>query len=169
MDIAHVISELKRNKEVLKSLLEGTDRETYLWKQNPEKWCMLEIVCHLYDEEREDFRARVKSVLENPELPLTPIDPVGWATERKYIERDYNKVLNDFLIERDNSVEWLKRLDNSAWNNFNKHPSLGDVRAAMFFVNWLAHDYLHIRQITKLKYDYLTSITNEDISYAGSW
>lgn len=25
----------------------------------PEKWCLLEIVFHLYDEEREEFRARV--------------------------------------------------------------------------------------------------------------
>jgi len=43
------------------------------------------------------------------------------------------------------------------------------MTASMFFSNWLAHDYLHIRQITRLKYDYLKQLTNEDLSYAGTW
>ncbi len=43
------------------------------------------------------------------------------------------------------------------------------MTAKMFLSNWLAHDYLHIRQITKLKYDYLKQLTNEDLNYAGNW
>jgi hypothetical protein len=39
----------------------------------------------------------------------------------------------------------------------------------MIFANWLAHDYLHIRQILRLKYEYLKSISEEDLSYAGEW
>lgn len=33
--------------------------------------------------------------------------------------------------------------------------------------NWLAHDYLHMRQI--IKYQYLKEKTNIDLQYAGNW
>ncbi len=169
MNTNHIIEELKRNKTVFKNILENLPQEQYNWRFNPEKWCLLEIVCHLYDEEREDFRERVKHILANPELPLNSIDPVGWVKSRKYIERDYNTALKNFLSERENSVKWLEQLENPRWDNFYKHPKLGNLSAKMIFANWLAHDYLHIRQILKLKYEYLKSISGEDLSYAGIW
>jgi hypothetical protein len=33
----------------------------------------------------------------------------------------------------------------------------------------MAHDLLHIRQITKLKYDYLKYLSGQGLSYAGDW
>lgn len=165
----HIINELKRNKFVFRELLSGLSREFILWKQSPEKWCLLEIVSHLYDEEREDFRARVKHILETPDLPMPSINPVGWVTERNYLKQDFNKVLNNFLNERNLSIEWLENLETDKWNNINHHPKLGDISANMIFANWLAHDYLHIRQIIRLKYDYLKSLSGENLSYAGDW
>lgn len=38
-----------------------------------------------------------------------------------------------------------------------------------FLTNWLTHDYLHMRQIIKLKYDYLEQQSGEMIDYAGTW
>jgi hypothetical protein len=169
MNEKNIINELLRNANVFDKLLHNIPKEIYLWRQNEKKWCLLEIVCHLYDEEREDFRARVKLVLENPELPANPINPVGWVTERKYIEQNYDDMLNKFLIERKQSVDWLNGLKDAKWNNIHKHPQLGELSAKMFLTNWLAHDYLHMRQIIKLKYDYLKAITGEDLSYAGEW
>ena len=169
MDAKHIIDELRKNKTVFKDLLENLSPEIYMWRINPDKWCLLEIICHLYDEEREDFRTRVKHILENPELPLNSIDPVGWVTSRKYIEKDYDKVLTNFLNERDNSINWLSKLENPKWNNIYEHPKLGKLSAKMIFTNWLAHDYLHIRQIIRLKFEYLKSVTGENLSYAGDW
>jgi hypothetical protein len=165
----YIITELHRNADVFKKLLNNVPEEIYLWRQNEKKWCMLGIICHLYDEEREDFRARVKLVLENPQLPANPINPVGWVTERKYIEQNYNTVLANFLNERNISVEWLNQLKDPIWGNVYTHPKIGDLSAKMFLINWLAHDYLHIRQIIKLKYDYLKEISGENLSYAGEW
>jgi hypothetical protein len=140
-----------------------------MWKPNPEKWCLLEIVCHLYDEEREDFRARTKHTLETPNAPLPPIDPQGWVEARNYLQQNYHDKLNNFLTERELSVIWLQTLSNAKWDNAYEHPKLGRMTAKMFLANWLAHDYLHIRQITKVKFDYLKQLTNEDLSYAGNW
>lgn len=169
MDYNKIILELFRNKDVFRSLLTGLPKEQYLWKSNSEKWCLLEICCHLYDEEREDFRTRTKYVLETPELPLPTIDPVKWIEERAYIQQDFNSTLNKFLKEREKSVKWLQSLRNPNWDNAYNHPKFGEMTAKMFLTNWLAHDYLHIRQIISLKFDYLKQLTHESLTYAGNW
>lgn len=164
-----IIDELKINKHIFNKILLDTSNELFLWKPNRDNWCLLEIVCHLYDEEREDFRSRTDQILKNPDLPFSPIDPVGWVQERGYIKKDYDIMLKKFLIERDSSIEWLKSLDKPKWTNAYKHPKLGSLSAKMFLTNWLAHDYLHIRQILKLKYLYLEHLSDESITYAGAW
>lgn len=169
MNYEKIILELDRNKNIFKELLTKIREEQHLWKPKPEKWCLLEIVCHLYDEEREDFRTRVKHVLETPDLPLPPIDPPGWVQERKYIQQNYTDTLSKFLQEREQSVKWLQTLTNPQWDNFYVHPKFGQMTAKMFLCNWLAHDYLHIRQILKLKFDYLKYLTDEKLTYAGVW
>jgi hypothetical protein len=169
MNSKYIIEELKRNRIVFKDFFEGLEKEVYLWKPNPEKWCVLEVICHLYDEEREDFRARVKLTLENPEMHANPIDPIGWVTSRKYIEQDYKNILQRFLLERDNSLAWLNGLKNAKWENVYKHPLLGDLSAEIFLSSWLAHDYLHIKQLTKIKYDYFREISEDKVDYAGEW
>ncbi len=169
MDYIKIIKELSANKSVFHELLKEKHQEEYSWKQAPEKWCLLEIICHLYDEEREDFRARTKHVLETPASPLPSIDPVGWVKERKYMEQDYDTKLNSFLAEREESVKWLKSLQHPKWDNAYQHPKFGAMTAKMFLSNWLAHDYLHFRQITKLKYDFVKHISGEQLDYAGTW
>ena len=169
MNESKIISELSHNIKVYKSLLDDLPQEIFLWKQSPEKWCLLEIVCHLYDEEREDFRARVRNILDNPQMPLNSIDPVGWVSERDYIKRDYEESLIKFLHERKVSIDWLNGIINPKWDNVHIHPKFGKLSARMILTNWLAHDYLHFRQIIRLKYDYLNKISGENLSYAGDW
>ena len=164
-----IIQELKRNQSVFQQLLQDVPSEMITWKTQPDKWCLLEIVCHLHDEEREDFRVRTKQVLENPSLPLPPINPPAWVTERKYMEQDFSAVLQKFLQERAVSITWLESLQNPSWDNVYHHPKVGPRSAWMYLSNWLAHDYLHIRQITRLKYDYLGHRSGVSLDYAGNW
>lgn len=164
-----IIQELSRNKDIFNGLLTGLSKEEYLWKSNPDKWCLLEITCHLYDEEREDFRARTKHVLETPELPLNPIDPTGWVQERKYIQQDLSESLDKFLKEREQSIKWLQSLTNPKWDSTYNHPKFGQMTAKTFLSNWVAHDYLHIRQILNLKFNYLKQLSDETLAYAGDW
>lgn len=169
MDHSKIINELSRNKDVFRDLLHGLTREMYLWKPAPEKWCLLEIICHLFDEEREDFRARTKHVLETPDDPMTPIDPVAWVKERAYLEQDFEPSLEKFLKERNASVDWLQSLESPKWINTYAHPKIGPLTAKMFLANWLAHDYLHIRQILRVKFEYFRQLTDENMDYAGNW
>jgi hypothetical protein len=169
MNSNKITKELERNKTVFKELLSNSTKEEYLWKPSQNKWCLLEIVCHLHDEEIEDFRARVHSVLDNPESSLTPIDPFSWVAERKYFEQDYNTKVDSFIKEREKSIKGLLQLKAPNWDNTYQHPQLGPLSAKLFLSNWLAHDYLHIRQILKVKFDYLKYHSGENLNYAGKW
>ena len=130
---------------------------------------MLEIVCHLLDEEVEDFRTRTKQVLEDPKKALPPIDPVGWVKQRKYIEQDFEETLARFIEERDNSLRWIRSLKIVNWDNAYQHPKFGPMTAKLFISNWLAHDYLHIRQILYLKRGFHEATSEESLAYAGNW
>ena len=169
MDQSKIIDELSRNREVFRSLLTDTQPDEFSWKPRPDKWCLLEVVCHLYDEEREDFKARVKHCLENPEDELASIDPVGWVTARKYLEQNFEEKLDTFLSERGTSIKWLESFENPQWQNAIDHPKLGKMSAKQFLSNWLAHDFIHIRQIIKIRYAYLDEYGSDSLKYAGNW
>lgn len=160
---------MKRNQEVFKTLLENLSEEVYKWKQAPDKWCLLEIICHLYDEEQKDFKTRLKHILENKEGRPSPISSDEWAKNGNYMGQNYFEMIEKFLNERDESINWLCSLKNPEWENYYIHPEYGQMTGKMFLANWLAHDYLHIRQIIKLKYDYLSNTTGDDLKYAGGW
>lgn len=162
-----IIDQLQINKTIFYELLK--DENEFLWKQTQEKWCLIEIVCHLFDEERFDFRFRTQWCLEHPNQIPPAIDPIGWITKHDYINQDYLAMLHKFINEREQSIIWLQSLKNVNWDSHFEHPKLGKLSAKHFLTNWLAHDYLHIKQILKLKYDFLKHQSGENLDYAGIW
>jgi hypothetical protein len=164
-----IIYRIGQNRKSFASLFEGIPSNEITWRPKPEKWCLLEIVCHLYDEEREDFRARIKHVFETPDKEFPKIDPQSWVAERKYMERDFGKMVSMFLDERDQSIAWLNSLSNAPWKSMYVHNKFGEMSAEMFLGNWLAHDYLHFRQITFTRYQFLKTHFETRLDYAGDW
>lgn len=163
------IKELELNMDVFLGLITTVNHDQVHWKLQPEKWNLLEIICHLHDEEREDFRTRLQLVLTTPGMGFPSIDPQAWVTQRNYDLQDFTEVFQKFCTERRNSIIWLKSLKNSLWDNTFVHEKVGPMSGKFILANWVAHDYLHIRQITRWKYDYLKHFTSENLNYAGDW
>ena len=169
MDRKFLIDQLARHGDAFRSHFTGLTTEEVCWKPSPEKWCALEIICHLRDEEREDFRARLRSTLETPLEPWPKIDPASWVAERRYMEQGFGTVLQDFLVEREASVAWLRGLANAPWNNAYMHPKVGPVSCDLLLTNWVAHDLHHLRQVINLRYACLKTHTTVPLDYAGTW
>ena len=169
MNTQYAIDQLQRNKFVFQGLLQGLPEELINWKPNPDHWNLLEIICHLYDIEREDFWVRLKHVLDNQPGKPPAFDPLVWLKERNYAEQDFAMKLGGFLEERERSIERLLALENPQWTNFYAHSTLGNLDGNFFLANWLAHDYLHIRQINRLKYEFWAQQCGEELKYAGNW
>jgi hypothetical protein len=169
MQATQLIGQLDRNRILFSTLLDLHHEVPPDWKPEDHKWCLKEIVCHLVDEEREDFRCRVDQALHRSSDELAPIDPKDWVISRSYIEQDYEHKCREFLAERTKSIHWLRSLNDPDWDSLLIHPVIGRLSAFFLLTNWLAHDYLHIRQIIRLKFDYLAQSTTMPLHYAGDW
>lgn len=142
---------LGQNSATFLHLLAGISQEEAQWKPAPEKWSILEVINHLIDEELFDFKVRIDYTLNKPGESWPPIDPKGWVTERKYNERNLDESLENFLNARKESIEWLKTLNAPDLSKSYTHPKIGELKAGDLLVSWLAHDYLHMRQIANLR------------------
>ena len=168
-NLTYYVERFYANVGVFENLVSGVSMEQARWKPSAEEWSFVEVVNHLYDEERDDFRARLDSLLHHPEREWPPIDPQGWALERKYNERALDESLSRFLEERRKSIAWLNGLKEPRLENQYERPQ-GVLSAGDLLASWLAHDFLHIRQLARLHWQYLNSLcTPFKTAYAGEW
>ena len=169
MNLSYCIDRLSCNASVFEGLARVETKAQARWKPSPEKWSILEVVNHLYDEERDDFRFRLDSLLHHHERLWPPIDPPAWAVERSYNERELDESLERFLGERRKSIEWLKELKAPRLENKYEHPQ-GVISAGDLLASWVAHDYIHVRQLARLHWQYLNHISKPfKTAYAGEW
>jgi hypothetical protein len=170
VDHVGLIERLEHNAEAIRSLAIGVGPRQAVWKPRRGAWSLLEVVCHLRDEEREDFRVRVESTLFRPEAAWPPIDPVGWVRTRGYRKQNLAAVRDEFVTERARSVGWLRGLGEIDWSRGYAHPQLGTLRAGDLLLAWVAHDSLHLRQLARLHYLYAQDRAPEfSADYAGEW
>ncbi len=169
MQFNSLYQELENSTEMIRTLLEGITQEEARMKPNAESWSILEVVCHLYDEEREDFREHLDLILHRQNEEWHRIDPQGWVIERKYNEQDFAEMQNKFFAEREKSLDWLQELPNPNWEKTYTSP-YRFLKAGDMFASWVAHDNLHIRQLVELRRMRIEDITKPyEIEYAGGW
>jgi hypothetical protein len=155
MEINFFIESLHNSARKIEQILADITSEQALWKPEPAKWSILEVVNHLYDEERDDFRKRFDLTLHHPDQSWPGIDPQTWAVERGYNKRDFHTSLNNFLTERQKSLTWLRSLGDADLAKSYVHPVVGTLAAGDLLAAWAAHDYLHLRQLADLQARYL--------------
>jgi hypothetical protein len=165
-----IINKLKDNAHIIETLLCNISPGQAVWRPAPDKWSLLEVINHLYDEEIDDFRQRLEFALLRPSKAWKRIEPEKWVKEKNYSQRELQASLGDFLREREKSVQWLKGLTSPDWQAKDQYPFGILLTAEQVLANWLAHDFLHIRQINSLNWLYLAKIAPDiDLNYAGTW
>ncbi len=168
MDLEYILKGLEKNLDTILSLTQKLSGQEIRFKKINTDWNILEIICHLIDEEKMDFRLRLQTVLTSPYKHPPIIDPESWPKLHQYDTQDFQIKLAEFQTERKTSLTYLRSLKDPKLTNYYEHPALGNLDGNHFLRNWLAHDYLHIRQITFRKYQFLKNSFG-DISYAGIW
>lgn len=169
MDLNYCLAQMSGDAERIRALVEGVHDEQARWRPNPDSWSVLEVTCHLLDEEREDFRVRLDITLHQPERKWPGIDPQGWVQARRYNEQDLAAALQAFLEEREASLAWLESLEAADWEAAYEAP-WGPIRAGDLLASWVAHDLLHMRQLVELHWAYKEQQTAPYSSrYAGEW
>jgi hypothetical protein len=170
MNLNDVRQRMAANAERIRALANGLSPEQARWKPDPDSWSALEVINHLYDEEREDFRVRLDIILHRPGEPWPPIDPGGNVSARRYNERDLSQSLEAYLAERRASLDWLAGLGGANWDAAYE-TRWGVMRAGDMLASWAAHDLLHLRQLVELQYLYTREVSLQPyaVQYAGDW
>jgi hypothetical protein len=169
MESKILYQELANGVEIVGKLVAGITPTEARFKPNPASWSILEVICHLYDEEREDFRQRLDIMLHRPAEKWPPIDPVGWVVARKYNERDLAEMAANFVAERKASLAWLEGLTAPNWETQYAAP-FGMMKAGDMLGSWVAHDQLHLRQLVELRWARVGQLVAPyEVRYAGEW
>jgi DinB superfamily len=169
MEFSALYQEIQNSTEMIRALLSGVTQDEARVRPNPESWSILEVVCHLYDEEREDFREHLDFILHRQNEEYHAIDPQAWITERNYNQQDFVEMQEKFFAERQKSLAWLQEISDSDWDITYTSP-YGSVSAGEMFSCWIAHDNLHLRQFVELRRARIERITAPyPIEYAGEW
>jgi hypothetical protein len=168
MNVKHFISSLDISVLKIKTAVDGVTDKQSRWKPQPEKWSILEVINHLYDEERDDFRMRLDLILNHYGKEWPGNDPEGWVKDRQYNKRDLSESMINFFEERNKSIHWLNDLSQPDWNCTYEHPLFGALSAGDLLAAWAAHDYLHLKQLAGLHALYLDKLAHPfSIRYAG--
>ena len=165
------ITSLAQMPAMLRAVVSGLTETQLKYRPDHDHWSIAAILCHLADEEAEDFRVRTRMTLETPEKSWPAIDPVAAAKERDYEMQSAQSALSYFEKERAESLEWLRSLPpDTNWDAAFVHPKFGPHSAAMLLGAWAAHDLLHLRQIIKRRYQMIEQVAEPHSTlYAGEW
>jgi DinB superfamily len=165
MNLERFTTQLEANLVVFGAL--NLPPELWRWKPARDRWSALEVMGHLADEERLDFRFRLESLLTDspPGARWVQQDAKDWIAG--YALREPAACLEDFRSERRASMIWLRSLTDPDWTR--RHASSG-CSAGDLMLSWVAHDDLHLKQLLRLRYDYLIlEGAPYDTAYAGEW
>jgi uncharacterized damage-inducible protein DinB len=160
-----IIRQLTANAQAIRAMLVTLTQEQAQWKPDAETWSLQETMMHIYNEERIDFRKHLQEMLSVPPQPWQPFrkeDLVAVSTCREALEA--------FLAEREHSIAWLQALQSPDWETQTQAPWGGMISAGDVLVSWVAHDYLHMRQLNEVLYALnMKQSAPNSVDYAGDW
>ena len=144
--LASARSDLASLPAILDALLGRLDGGLWRERPAPAEWSPVEIVCHLRDEEAEDFGARVRVVIEGGER-FTAIDPEGWARDRRYRDAEPAAALTAFRDRRAANLAFLETVPPERLRATVAQPKAGTLSGLDLLAAWVTHDRLHLTQL----------------------
>lgn len=144
--LAETRAELGRLPAILDALLAGLDVEGARVRPAPGEWSPVEIICHLRDEEVEDFGARLQVIVSGAG-DFARIDPERWAEERRYREASLPAELSALRVRRQATLELLASLSPDALDGSRIHRRLGRLSGLDLLTAWVTHDRIHLAQL----------------------
>ena len=167
------IAQLAAQADSIRQLCAGVGLEQARWRPDADCWSLLEVINHLADEERADFRTRLDYLLHRPGEPWPPIDPGAWVQQRQYNQRDLAESLERFSALRADSLDWLRSLRALRAPDLDRSepsPRGGRFHAGDMLAAWVAHDLLHLRQLVELHFAWTAQqLQPYSVAYAGDW
>jgi hypothetical protein len=142
---------LSRTPQVLHSQLAGLSEEWVTGREGPGTWSPQEVIGHLIVNEETNFLSRVRLILSDAEPKI--VTPINMTI---HLERSRGITITDLLSEfkelRLRNLETLRsfNLTEADYAKTATHPKVGIVSLSHVLSIWVAHDLMHIGQITRV-------------------
>jgi hypothetical protein len=165
IDLEIIIRQLTSNMESIRALLESVPEAQAQWKPDAETWSLREVMEHVYNEERLDFRKHLKEMFHDPPQPWE-----DWSDDDLVAVESCRAALDAFISERKDSIAWLAALSSPDWNYQTPTPWRKQISAGDVLVSWVEHDFLHMRQFIEVLYAWnVQQAAPYLVEYAGDW
>ena len=142
---------LERTPSVLRVLLSDLSEDWVQGNEGPETFSPYDVIGHLIQGEKTDWRARATMILESgTSQSFVPFDRFAQFEESK--GKSLNQLLGEFEGLRKDSLNWLRSLNLTETDLVKKgtHPELGEVTLEQLLSTWVAHDLSHIAQVSRV-------------------
>jgi hypothetical protein len=142
---------LERTPAVLKALLANMDDEWIVNNEGPETFSPFDVMGHLVNGEKTDWRPRITMILEyGNSKTFVSFDRFAQYEESK--GKTLQQLLDEFEELRNKNMKWFRSLSISEADLDKKgsHSVLGQVTLRNLLSTWVIHDLTHIAQITRV-------------------
>jgi hypothetical protein len=145
-----ILSKLQETPKIVAALVRGVSDDALRRRPAPEKWSMLEILCHFRDVEFL-FVERYGKIANHDRPQLRMINQDELATKLKYNEDNPVAVLREFQSLRAQTVLALSAVAQQGWERVGLHPKRGEFSIAANAVMHVAHDANHVARLRALR------------------
>ncbi len=149
--VEKAIEVLSQTPLVLETMLTGLSKEWTHNNEGPGTWSPFEVVGHLIVNEETNFLPRAQLILTNQEpRHLSPVSMTAHFERFNIISID--TLLHMFKDLRKQNVVILKSLiiSNEDFTKTAIHPEVGTVQLSNVLSAWVAHDLIHIGQVSRV-------------------
>jgi hypothetical protein len=147
--IQDLLDAYRATPETLQALLRNYSHERAVpTRGGEEDWSVVEVICHLRDSEEASLqRTRLMRDQSNPMLSAR--DPAKLAVELNYASTSLDSALSAFLRFRADHIQELTGLRAEQWERTGEHPSVGQITISGMIAHLVAHDAIHLAQISR--------------------
>lgn len=150
-DLPTGLAVLVRTPGTLRSLLYGLPRAWLDGNEGPDTWSPLVVLGHLVYADRVNWVPRAQVILaQDGTRSFTPFD--RFAQLRESAGKSVEELLDEFAMLRVGNIatvaDW--RLEPAQLDLEGTHPEFGTVTLGQLLSTWVAHDLLHLSQITRV-------------------
>ena len=168
MDIQALVDRLQRFPPIVQAVLDDLAEADRIWTPPHGGWSVAQILGHLLCEERQDFRPRLERLWHDADEAWDTLHPEGAVAQGDWADCD--ATMAAFSEERRASVEWLRAMPAPDMAAQKTHPTFGSMTAGELLGAWVAHDALHLRQLSRRMHELsVRDAAPFGVDYAGEW
>jgi hypothetical protein len=143
------IVQLEGTPAVTRLLITGASTDS-LQASADGDWSPHDVVAHLLITQRIGALDRIHSMIEQERPLLLNRDENEELARSGYGVRPATELLEEFERRRQADIEWLRKLESSAWAREGEHSVAGRVTAGEMLFHAAHHDLVHVAQLAQM-------------------